>query len=86
MNGSVTNVICYERGLLRTGLFWTWYVMNGSVMNRSIMNVVCYEHVYYERGLFRVVCYEWSVMNRSLLNGHRHKYSNLETKPNVTKK
>jgi len=29
--------------------------MNGSVMNRSVMNVVCYE---------------WSVMSRSLMNGH----------------
>ena len=37
------NVVCYERGLLWTGLLWTW----------SVMNVVCYE-----RGLFRMVCYE----------------------------
>jgi len=27
------------------------------------MNVVCYEWVCYERGLFWVVCYEWSVLN-----------------------
>jgi len=27
------NMICYERGLLWTGLLWTW----------SVMNVVCYE-------------------------------------------
>jgi len=27
MNGSIMNVVCYERGLLRT-----WSVMNGSVM------------------------------------------------------
>jgi len=41
-------------------------VMNGSVMNGSVMNVVCYE-----RGLFWVVCYEWSVLNGSVLNGHQ---------------
>jgi len=29
--------------------------MNGSVMNRSVMNMVCFE---------------WSVLNRSLLNGY----------------
>jgi len=78
---SVMNMVCYERGLLWRGLLWTWSVMNGSVMNvvcyehgllwtwsamkRSVMNVVCYEC-----GLFRVVCYEWPVMSRSLLSGH----------------
>jgi len=30
--------------------------------------------VCYERGLFRVACYEWSVMNKPLLNGHRKTY------------
>jgi len=30
--------------------------MDGSVINRSVMNVVCFE---------------WSVMSRSVLNGHR---------------
>jgi len=46
--GSVINVVCYESGLLWTGLVW---------MGR------------YERGLFWMVCYEWSVMNGSVLNG-----------------
>jgi len=55
------NVVCYERGLLWTGLLWT----------RSVMNAVCYEEACYERGLFWMVCYDWSVMNRSVLNGHR---------------
>jgi len=66
------NVVCYERVCYERGLLRKWSVMNGSVMN-----VVCYERVCneqvcydYERGLFRVVCYEWSVMSRSLLNGH----------------
>ena len=41
------------------------------------MNVVCYERVCYEqvcneRGLFWVVCCEWSVMNRSVLKGNHH--------------
>jgi len=34
--------------------------MNGSVVNGSVMNVVC--------------C-EWSVLNRFVLNGHPSKYS-----------
>jgi len=38
MNWSVMNMVCYEHGLLWTGLLWTWSVMNGSVMN-----VVCFE-------------------------------------------
>ena len=42
----------------------------------SVMNVVCYEWVCYEqdcneRGLFWVVCCEWSVMNRSVSKGNR---------------
>jgi len=31
----------------------------------SVMNMVCYES-----GLFWIVCYEWSVMNESVLNGN----------------
>ena len=47
------NMVCYERGLLWTGLLWTW----------SVINMVCYERVWYEQvcnepGLFWVVCYE----------------------------
>jgi len=38
-------------------------------MNVICYEQVCYEQVCYECGLFRVVCYEWSVMNRTLLNG-----------------
>jgi len=54
MNGSVMNMVCYERDLL-----WTRSVMNWSVMNVvcfqmwSVINVVCYERVCYE-----LVCYE----------------------------
>ena len=111
----LSNVVCYERGLLWTVLLWTWSVMNWSVMNVvcfqmwSVMNVVCnecgllwtgllwtgllwtwsvmkavcyervcyervcYEQVCNERGLFWVVCCEWSVMNRSVLKGNRFK-------------
>ena len=76
---SVMNVVCYERGLL-----WTWSVMNWSVLNVVCNELVCYEHgllwtwsvmnwsVCYERGLFWMVCFERSVMSRSVLNGHRH--------------
>jgi len=35
------------------------------------MKVVCFEQVCYERGLFWMVCYEWSVMNVSVLNGNQ---------------
>ena len=38
---------------------------------------VCYEWVCYERGLFWVVCYEWSVLNGSVLNGHQQKHLGL---------
>ena len=31
----------------------------------SVINIVCYES-----GLFRMVCYEWSAMNGSVLNGN----------------
>ena len=40
---------------------------------------VCYKWVCYDLGLFmngsvmNVVCYEWSVLNRSALNGHHKK-------------
>jgi len=40
-------------------------------MNVVCYERVCYEWVCYERGLFWVVCYEWSVLNGSVLNGHR---------------
>jgi len=58
---SVMNVVCSELVCYEGGLLWTW----------SVMNVVCYERVCYEqvcneRGLFWVVCCEWSVMNRSV--------------------
>jgi len=58
MNGSVMNVVCYERSLLWTGLLWMGLLWTWSVMN--------------------VVCYEWSVLNGSVLNGHR------PSKPTVT--
>jgi len=34
--------------------------MNGSVMNRSVM----------KGSVMNVICCEWSVMNKSALNGH----------------
>jgi len=48
LNGSVTNMVCYESGLFWTGLLWigllwTWSVLNG------LLWVVCYERV----------CFEW---------------------------
>ena len=46
-----------------------WSVMNGFVMNVVCYERVCYEWVCYERGLFLVVCYEWSVLNGSVLSG-----------------
>jgi len=48
---SVMNVVYYECGLL-----WTW----------SGMNVFCCEQVCNERGLFWMVCFGWSVVNRSV--------------------
>jgi len=39
-------------------------------MNVVCYERVCYEWVCYERGLFWVVCYEWSVLNGPVLNGH----------------
>ena len=55
----IMNVVCYERVCFERGLFWTWSVLNGSVMhwfvaNGSVMNVVCYELVDYEQ-----VCFKW---------------------------
>ena len=38
MNGSVMNVVSYERSLLWTGLLWT-----GLLWTWSVMNVVCLE-------------------------------------------
>ena len=48
MNGSVTNVVCYERSLLWTGLLWmgllwTWSVLIG------LLWMVCFERVCFER-------------------------------------
>jgi len=37
------NMVCYERGLLRT-----WW---------SVVNVVCYD--FYELVCYELVCYEW---------------------------
>jgi len=59
---SIMNAVCYEHGLV-----WTWYIMNRSV---SVMNVFCCEQVCNERGLFWMVCFGWSVVNRSVLNRH----------------
>ena len=63
---SVMKAACYEHGLLWTGLLWTW-----SVTNVVCYEPVCYEQVCNERGLFWVVCCEWSVMNRSVLKRNR---------------
>jgi len=66
MNGSVMNMVCYERGLLRT-----WSVMNWSAMNVVCYERICYKQVCCERDLFRMVCSEWSVMKKSVLKGNR---------------
>jgi len=68
------NVVCYEHGLLQTGLLWMCFVMNWFVC----YDLVCYERSRYElvcdkrglswTGLFQMVCYQWSVMSRSVLN------------------
>ena len=56
MNGSIMNVVCYDRGLLWTGLLWMW----------SVMNVVCYERVCYEQVSFErtpqgtILQWQWS--------------------------
>ena len=47
------------------GLLWTWLVMKVVCCEQ-----VCCEWVCYERGLFWMVWYEWSVMNGSALNGN----------------
>ena len=64
-------------GLFWTGLLWTWSVMNihGVLWTLSVMSGFIYEP-----GLFRMVCYEWSVMNSSALNGHHTKYPTTGTK------
>jgi len=43
MNGSVMNVVCYERSLLWTGLLWTWSVLSGRLW------MVCFEWVCFGR-------------------------------------
>jgi len=78
---SVMNVGCYERGLLWTGLLWTRLLWTWSVMKvvcygrgcyeRVCYERVCYEQVCYERGLFWVVCCDWSDVNGSVLKGNR---------------
>jgi len=41
-------------------------------MNVVYYERVCYEQVWYERGPFCMVCYEWPDMNRSVLKGYHH--------------
>jgi len=71
MSGSVMNMVCYEGGLLLTGQLWTDLLWMWSVMNVVFYERICYEQVCYERGLFWVVCYDWSDMNGSVLKGYR---------------
>jgi len=73
MNGSIMNMVCYEGGLSWTGndergLLWTWSVMNAVCYER-----VCNEQVCYERGLFWVVCCDWSYMKGSVLKRNHFK-------------
>jgi len=43
-------------------------IMNGSAINVVCHELFCYELVCYGSGLFQMVCYEWSVMNRTRRN------------------
>jgi len=52
MNGSLMDMIwyervCHEHGLFRTGLLWTW------LCDRVSYEQVCLERVFYEHGLLR---------------------------------
>ena len=63
-------------------MLWTFSVHTAIYIKKgSVINVVCYERVCYEHGLLwkwsvfnrsvmNVVCFEWSVMNGSILNGN----------------
>jgi len=56
MNRSVTNVVCCEQVCYERGLLWTGLLCS---LRCLFSNVVCYERVFYERGLL----WTWSVVN-----------------------
>jgi len=70
MNGSVMNVVSYEQVCYECSLLLTWSVMNESVMNRSVRNESFRNRSVKNRSVRNVVCYEWFLMNRSVLKGN----------------
>jgi len=76
-NWSVLNVICYER-VCYEQVCYEQVCYEQVCYEQVCYEQVCYEQVCYERGLFRVVYYEWFVMNRSILNGHRRLIPTVE--------